>query len=112
MYDPDLQTTTVVMDVTPGGDPHPMNLTAFKQRLFYSAYTSDKGRELWMYDPATKTTWVADIDPGSEDSSPNSFAVMGDQLYFSADDGVHGNELWVIHAVLVEPQIYLSILVR
>jgi len=75
-------------------------------RIFFSAFTSASGRELWMSDgtPAG-TVPVQDIRPGAGDGIPfaypgdvingPSMAALGSSAVFLADDGVHGLEPWV-----------------
>jgi ELWxxDGT repeat protein len=98
-------------------DAFPMWLTAADGWLYFSAYTEDKGRELWRSDglphsdPGARTELVMDINPGPASSAPTlewtrgyaydgydqnyipSMAVIGDYVYFAADDGT-GYALW------------------
>ena len=65
--------------------------------LFFMAYDSTNGAELWSDDVATGTTQlVKDIDPGAASSDPHDFVAFGNQLYFAAHDGTtpQQNELW------------------
>ncbi|MGP0064204.1 MAG: putative Ig domain-containing protein [Isosphaeraceae bacterium] len=65
--------------------------------LFFMAYDSTNGAELWSDGVATGTTQlVDDIDPGAGSSSPHDFAEFNNQLYFAANDGTTPlvNELW------------------
>jgi ELWxxDGT repeat protein len=65
--------------------------------LFFMAYDSTNGAELWSDDVATGTTQqVKDIAPGSASSDPHDFVAFNNQLDFAANDGATPlvNELW------------------
>ena len=64
--------------------------------LYYSAESSDYGREMWAYNSVNLTTWiVSDINLGSNGSSPEYLGMSNNGvIYFSADDGILGRELW------------------
>jgi ELWxxDGT repeat protein len=63
--------------------------------LFFTAYDSSHGRELWKSDGTTEgTVLLTDIFTGTGGSYPRDFTEVFGTLYFSADDGVHGRELW------------------
>jgi ELWxxDGT repeat protein len=82
--------THLVWGVSSGGRLSGSSITAFRNKLFFSAYG-----ELWATDGTTEGTreWM-DINP-SGDSDPEGLTVAGPQLFFSADDGTHGREPWV-----------------
>jgi ELWxxDGT repeat protein len=68
-------------------------------KLYFSAWSSLYGRELWCTDgTAEGTTLVKDIFPGLDGSISGSFEyfsfVHNGVLYFRANDGVSGEELW------------------
>ncbi len=63
-------------------------------RLFYSEFDRETGRELWGTDGNTAPAMVADIHPGPGSSNPNELVDWNGTTYFRADDGVHGSELW------------------
>lgn len=68
-------------------------------KLFFSAYDSLHGRELWCTDGTTAGTFmVKDINPGSFNGIGDYFTytayVMNGTLYFKGDDGIFGWELW------------------
>lgn len=86
----------LVRDIAPGSsDSDPRDLTAFRDRLFFSAFDSANGRELWVSDgTANGTTLLRNIAPGATDSDLRDLTVVGNFLYFSADDAVNGRELW------------------
>ncbi|MFO0978627.1 MAG: ELWxxDGT repeat protein [Planctomycetaceae bacterium] len=69
------------------------SLTSFKGDLYFSAFESTIGTELWKSDGTVAgTVRLKDINPNGE-SWPSSLTVAGDTLYFSAFDG-NGAELW------------------
>lgn len=86
-----------VADIRPGGmGSIPKRLTAFGDRVFFSAADSLHGRELWVSDGTEfGTMLVADIRPGPEGSDPGSLRFLNDNLVFLASDGVSGRELWL-----------------
>jgi ELWxxDGT repeat protein len=92
--------TRLVRDIEPGGAspelcPEPRELTAFQGRLYFSAYSAGRGRELWRSDGTEAgSVPVRDINPGPASSHPLRLAVHADRLWFLADDGEHGFELW------------------
>ncbi len=94
--------TTLVVDIWPGmagplpNNSNPMWLTAYKNRIYFSAYEPSRGNELWATDgTAVGTTLVVNINPLGGSSNPQFLAVFDNMLYFSADDGVRGQELWM-----------------
>ena len=87
--------TGLLVDLAPGGDSIPMNLTAFGPHFVFSADDGIHGREVWISDgTAAGTQLLADIHP-TGDSDPVGFLEVGDLVYFTADDGNHGREPWV-----------------
>jgi ELWxxDGT repeat protein len=96
--------TWQVADIDNGagsGDPGVFaGLTVMGTRLYFDAYTSSSGVELWAHETTNSSTWqVADIrtDSGSG-GNPGRFAgltVMGTRLYFDAYTSSSGRELWV-----------------
>jgi ELWxxDGT repeat protein len=71
----------------------PESPVVYDEALYFRAYDSAYGYELWRYDGAT-TERVSDIAPGAAFGSPSGMTVFGEKIYFSADDGEHGFELW------------------
>ena len=61
--------------------------------LYFKAYHTSYGYELWKYNPLTGTTQVVNIRPGSSSSVPDDLTPYGSKLYFIANDGTHGAEL-------------------
>ena len=80
----------------------PYNLTAFDDRLYFTASDEENGRELWVSDGTSSgTQLLKDIAPGTStygdanSSSPRNLTKIGDRLYFTANDEENGTELWV-----------------
>ena len=73
----------------------PKNLCAVGSTLFFTAYESDKGTELWKTDGTDKgTVRVKDINSGRSNFSPRYLCNVNNVLFFTADDGKNGAELW------------------
>ncbi len=105
-----LEGTYIVTDLTPTYDAiygeawsYPNNLTKFKNQLFFSAFSTNTGNELFKSDgTASGTSLVKDICPdyisnccgNGSHSYPGDFIVVDSLLYFMACDGIHGRELW------------------
>ncbi|MEG3601473.1 MAG: putative Ig domain-containing protein, partial [Candidatus Thermoplasmatota archaeon] len=65
--------------------------------MYFDAYESATGIELYAYDTSNHSFWrVTDIHAGSGSSYPGDYSsiLLGDTLYFSAVDGSTGHELW------------------
>ncbi|MHC1730599.1 MAG: ELWxxDGT repeat protein [Bacteroidales bacterium] len=87
--------TYMVKNINPSGDGNLGGfITAFKDRLIFSAGDATTGVELWVSDGTESgTKLIRDIYPGPVSSGIVSPVIIGDTLYFSADDGT-GGELW------------------
>jgi len=87
--------TYMVRNINPSGDGNLGGfITAFKDRLIFSAGDATTGVELWVSDGTESgTKLIRDIYPGPISSGIVSPVIIGDTLYFSADDGT-GGELW------------------
>ncbi len=96
---------TLVKDIEPEppSEAHllssPHALTRVGDTLFFAAFDSTHGGELWKSDGSeTGTTLVRDILPGRSSSLlplPTTHLVDIDgTLFFAVNDGVNGNELW------------------
>jgi ELWxxDGT repeat protein len=72
----------------------PEDLKVAGNRLFFTAYSSIHGRELWATDGTAVGTRMYDINPGLGSSLPEALTVAGRTLFFSAYDDTHGRELW------------------
>ncbi len=93
-----------IADLNPGSAASsPSNWTVLGEALYFSAYTSEMGRELWKYD-GTNITLAANINDTVTDiggglfignsSTPGSFTAYRNKLYFSAFNPRRGGELW------------------
>jgi ELWxxDGT repeat protein len=72
----------------------PRELFAHGTSLFFSAYTSGTGREVWRLSSG-KVSLVADLNRGSWGSNPAGFHPLGAKLLFSATSlGLNDFELW------------------
>jgi ELWxxDGT repeat protein len=73
----------------------PQGLTAFGEKLLFSAGDALSGRELWRSDGTDGgTAPVADLNPGFGSADPTSLVAFGPNVYFAATDGARGYELW------------------
>jgi ELWxxDGT repeat protein len=73
----------------------PDNLTAFNNKLYFTADDEINGRELWVSDGTTAgTQLVADLNPGVGSSDADNLTVVGNELFFTADNGATGEELF------------------
>lgn len=88
--------TRMVKDINPGtADAIPMYMTAFNNKILFSAFQGN-ANELWITDGTEAgTTMLKDINPGSGASDPANFTVYNGKAYFSAIAAGSGNELWV-----------------
>ena len=92
--------TNMVADLNSGSgfslDPNePTIFTEYKNELYFTAYTTDTGKELFKVNASGTIINVADINPGAtNNSNPKDFFVFDDKLFFSADNGTDGYELW------------------
>ncbi len=108
--DPATDELVLVEDLTPGGGASsPRDLVVFNDKLYFSVFTEDYGRELWEYNDTTISI-IADIRSGRPDSEPMELTLFNDKLYFAANDGLVGAEIWSLAACLnlfvdTEPQI-------
>ena len=79
------------------GDSSPSSFAAVGNTLYFGAYDTSNGSEIWKSNGTIDSTdIVKDINstaPGAS-SFPSSLTVVGNTLYFTANDGVNGNELW------------------
>jgi ELWxxDGT repeat protein len=94
-YDPGAGTAQPVAGLGLPNNSIPFNLTVLDGDLYFRAYDSSHGIELWRYDPVTHATeMVADINPHGNSSNPFDLTVFDNDLYFAAADSTHGIELW------------------
>jgi ELWxxDGT repeat protein len=63
--------------------------------LFFAAYETSTGVELWRSDRTVKGTYLLrDIDAGPASSVPTELVAAGGRVYFQASEAEHGAELW------------------
>lgn len=107
-YDATTDTAVLIGDLNPGAS-NPRDLVAFNDKLYFSAFTDDYGRELWQLED-TSLSIVTDIYPGVPDAEPTEMTLFNGKLYFAANDGLRGGELWSMAECLnlivdAEPQV-------
>jgi LPXTG-site transpeptidase (sortase) family protein len=99
----DSGSTMRVLDIYPGGNAYPGELTVIDTTLFFRANDGVRGYELWKitppYDETTfeivnGPTKVPKILLNPNGSSPSHMTAMGDTLFFIANLNPIGNELW------------------
>lgn len=87
--------TTMVRDITSGGDTGLGLFAPSPDRLYFTADDGVHGNELWSTDgTAGGTTMVRDIRAYGLSSNPQSPRYFRGKLYFTANNGVEGSELW------------------
>ena len=75
--------------------PAPQQLTNVGGTLFFTAYNSTYGEELWKSNGTSAgTLFVRDINVGNNGSAPSKLTDVNGTLFFLADDGTNGQELW------------------
>jgi ELWxxDGT repeat protein len=88
----------LVGDVNLYGNSLPTGFVASNTgAVFFSAYTSNFGQELYETTVTSSTgitILAADIDPGLPSSAPTSITPFNDMVLFAATDGVNGNQLF------------------
>lgn len=72
----------------------PNNLYAFKNNIYFNAYSEQFGWELWRSDGTKQGTLMLKDLNEFGDGNPQHFIEFNSNLYFSANDGSHGVELW------------------
>jgi ELWxxDGT repeat protein len=107
----------LVKDIVPGlSGSNPGNLAVFNDKVFFSAFTSANGQELWVTDGTEAgTQLVKDINPGRDgsfgagSSSLKDYFVFNGKLFFTADNGTTGQELWVTDGTTAGTQLVKDI---
>ncbi len=100
----------MVSDINPVGDAEiaPI-LTAYQNRLFFSAYSVAHGIEPWVSDGSPSgTQMLLDICPGSAGSYPVSPKLTNDMLFFTADNGL-GDQIWKWSEINSTPQLFSNL---
>lgn len=90
--------TSLVKDINPNDGSFPIQLTAFNNKIYFSANNGANGRELWVSDGTASGTQLIDINPGANNSSPRDFTVFDNKLFFVATHGSLGEELFYINS--------------
>jgi ELWxxDGT repeat protein len=88
---------SLVKDILPGGTAHssPSRFFAMGDVLFFSAFTSTTGSELWRSDGTDAGTYmVRDIRVGTGSSSPTNLAMLNGTLVFSTTNADGTKSLW------------------
>ena len=87
-------------DIYPGSDvdeSFPSDLTDVAGTLYFSAFDSTHGRELWRSDGTRRgTVLVTDLYRGGKGSRPRSITDLGGTVFFSATRPSTGRELWSV----------------
>ncbi len=67
--------------------------------VYFSAYSTARGQELWWIDPDSGMSEVlSDIQAGLRSSAPRELTRVGRSVFFSAADELHGREIWQVTA--------------
>ncbi len=100
LYIADSSSATLLKDIQAGAsssDPQDLFRIPGKRLVYFSATTSEHGRELWRSDGTEAgTVFVADLYAGAENSSPRDFFYHKRKLYFSAHDTTKGREVFSV----------------
>ena len=88
--------TEMVANIEPGaGSSTPGELTNIGGTVFFRAFTSSHGSEVWKISPPyTTPVEVKNINP-TGGSNPSDLKDVNGTLFFGADDGSNGQELWM-----------------
>ncbi|MCB9047174.1 MAG: T9SS type A sorting domain-containing protein [Chitinophagales bacterium] len=93
-FDPTNNNTSMVYAINPSGAATPNDFAVYDNKLFFSAYETTAGIELWMYDGSNNPVRITDIMPGSTSSLIDNVTATGLGLYFSARGSDVGTELF------------------
>ena len=87
--------TEMVANIESGsGSSTPGELTNIGGTVFFRAFTSTHGSEVWKISPPyTTPVEVENINPTGS-SNPSDLTDVNGTLFFGADDGTNGQELW------------------
>ena len=89
-YHPVLKKTKIIATSTLSGPYKPAGFIEYRDKLYFSAYDSLHGRELWEWDGTNPPQMTIDLLTGVTPTSPiangcpENFHVIGDGLYFIA----------------------------
>lgn len=85
--------TASLVDLDPDSTASPSNFSTFGSQVFFTAYTSDLGFELYKTDGTASGTVL--VKPGTQDYFYSSPITTDNRLFFIGTDPTHGRELWV-----------------
>lgn len=74
------------------GNGSPSDFTSYDGDLYYTSYSDDYGREIFVYDGETVSP--LDIYTGTESAHPTDLIVFDGKLIFRANDGTNGVEMY------------------
>ncbi|MBD1862415.1 MULTISPECIES: cadherin-like domain-containing protein, partial [Trichocoleus] len=86
----------------------PSSLTNVNGTLYFRAYNSTNGSELWKIDPATGSPVRLEIEVGTGSSSPDNLTNVNGTLYFVATNSSNGRELWKINPQTNSPELVVD----
>ena len=94
--------TQLLKDVDPtiygsgfGASSYPQNFVTANNKLFFMAYHTDYGRELWVTDgTAAGTQLTKNVGPYTRSSLLHTGIAFNNKIYIPMDDSIHGKELW------------------
>ena len=91
-----LSISPTLIDLDSVSASNPSDFVQVGEVCYFTAETTDYGRELWATDGTEGGTYlVKDINDGSDSSNPTELVEFNGKLYFAADDGENGMELWM-----------------
>ena len=84
----------LLQDINAGsGGSNPSDFTVFNSKIYFRAYSTATGNELYSYD-GTSTTLI-EIVSGSGGGDPRGLTVFNNKLYFMGETAATGQELFV-----------------
>ena len=93
--EPLVPTAQLVEDVNKTGGEPPLELTDVNGTVYFTAFDSEHGYELWKSNGTPEgTEMVEDILPGPTGSEPRQLTNVGGTLFFAAYQPETGIELW------------------
>lgn len=95
--------TVLVADLNPGAaGSAPSYLTEMFDALYFSAYESTYGAELYMLSAGGLPQMVADINPGVASSGPQALVEINGTIFFAANNGTLGYEPWILQPFVLQ----------
>lgn len=95
---PGTTTATLLKDIKQGStDGMPEYYTVNGNRLFFSAYETTHGNELWSWDGTNTPYLIADINTGTGNGDPACMLSWNNKLYMNAQIASTGYELYVFN---------------